>query len=84
MVLALSTEELILKFAVLAAKLLDLGFELLGTMHGPSMLGLPVPDLLPQFGVLASEIGDFVAQFNHFATQMPHQFGQFSRRGGRK
>jgi hypothetical protein len=59
--LALSTEESILEFAVLAAKLLDLGFELLGPMHSPSMLSLPVPDLLPQFGVLASEIGDFLA-----------------------
>jgi hypothetical protein len=45
--LALPTEVLILEFAVLAAKLLDLGFELPGTVHGPSMLGLPVPDLLP-------------------------------------
>ena len=81
---ALSTEELILELAVLAAKLLDLGFELLGPMHGPSMLSLPVPDLLPQFGVLAPQFGDFLAQFDHFATKLPHQFGQISRLGSRK
>jgi hypothetical protein len=66
--LAFSTEELILEFAVLAAKLLDLGFELLGPMHSPSMLRLPVPGLLPQFGVLAPQVGDFLAQFAHFTT----------------
>ena len=73
-----------LERAVLAAKLLDLGSEQLGPLHGPGVHRLPVPDLLPQFGVLTSKIGDFLAQFNHFATQMPHQFGQFSRLGGRK
>jgi hypothetical protein len=50
--LALSTEELILEFAVLTAKLLDLGFEMLGPMQGPSVHRLPIPDLLPQFGIL--------------------------------
>jgi hypothetical protein len=75
---------LILEFAVLAAKLLDLGFELLGPMHSSSMLSLPVPDLLPLFGVLAPQLGDFLAQFDHFATQLPHQFGQISRLGSRK
>ena len=44
---ALSTEELILELAILTAQLLDFGFELLGTMNGPSVLSLPVPDLLP-------------------------------------
>ena len=82
--LALSTEELILEFAVLAAKLLDLGFELLGPMHSPSMLRLPVPGLLPQFGVLAPQVGDSLAQFAHFTTKLPHQFGQLSRLGGQK
>ncbi len=52
---ALSTEELILELAVLAAKLFDLGFEPLGPLHGPSVHRLPIPDLLPQFGVLAPQ-----------------------------
>src|SRR5206468_3847871 len=82
--LALSTEELIPEFAVLAAELLDLGFESLGPMQCPSMLSLPIPDLLPQFGVLAAEVGNFLAQFGHVTTKMSHQFGQFSRLGGRK
>jgi hypothetical protein len=82
--LALPAEELILELAVLTPKLLDLGFELLGPMHRPSMLRLPVPDLLPQLGVLAPQVGDFLAQFDHLATQLPHQFGPFSRLGGRK
>jgi hypothetical protein len=81
---ALSTEELIPELVVLAAELLDLGFESLGPMQSPSMLGLPIPDLLPQFGVLAAEVGNFLAQFDHFTTKMSHQFGQFSRLGGRK
>jgi hypothetical protein len=62
---------LILEFAVLAAKLLEFGFELLGTMHSPSMLSLPIPDLLPQFRVLAPQVSDFVAQFNHLTTKLP-------------
>ena len=81
---ALSTEELILELAVLTAKLFDLGFELLGPMHGPSVLSLPIPDLLPQFGVLTPQFGDFLAQLENFATKLPHQFGQISRLGGRK
>ena len=32
-----STEELILELAVLTAKLFDLGFEVLGATHGPSV-----------------------------------------------
>ena len=82
--LALSTEELILELAVLAAELLDLSSELLGPMHGPSMLSLPIPDLLPQFGILAPHAGDFLAQFDHFATKVSHQRGQLNRLGGRK
>ena len=81
---ALSTEELILERAVLAAKLLDLGFEQLGPMHGPGVHRLPVPGLLPQFGVLAAQFVDFLAQFEDFATELPHQFGQTSRLGGRE
>ena len=68
--LALSTEELILELAVLAAKMLDLGFEVLGPMHGPSVLSLPIPDLLPQFGVLTPQIGDFLAQFEQLRDKV--------------
>jgi hypothetical protein len=73
--LGLSTEQLIPEFAVLTAKLLEIGFEPLGPLHCPSMLGFPITDLLPQFGVLTSEIGDFEAQAADFATELPHQFG---------
>jgi hypothetical protein len=66
---------LILEFAVLAAKLFHLGFESFGPMYGPRMLGLPVPDLLPEFGVLAPEFGDFLAQVDHLAAKLPYQFG---------
>ena len=83
-IFALSTEELILELAILAAKLFDLGFEVLGPMHGPSVLSLPIPDLLPQFEVLTPQVGDFLAQLSNFATKLPHQFGQISRLGGRK
>src|SRR3954469_23281581 len=69
---ALSTEELIVKLAVLAAQLLDLGFELLGTMNRPSVHRLPIPDLLPQFGVLAPQFMDFLAQFKNFITKLPN------------
>ena len=40
---ALSTEELSLELAVLAANLLDLGFESLGAMDRPSVLSLQYP-----------------------------------------
>ena len=81
---ALATEELVLELAVLAAKLFDLGFEVLGPMHGPSVHGLPVSDLLPQFGVFAPQVGNFLAQLEDFATKLPHQFGQISRLGGQE
>ena len=81
---ALSTEELILELAVLSAKLFDLGFESLGPLHGPSVHPLPIPGLLPQFGVLTPQFVDFLAQVEDFATKLPHQFGQISRLGGRK
>ena len=82
--LALSTEELILELAVLAAQFLDFGLELLDPLHGPRVHCLPITDLLTQFGVLASQVVDFLAQFEHFGTKLPHQFGQISRLGGRK
>jgi len=80
---ALSPVELILELAVLAPQLLDLGFELLGSMHGPSVHRLPVSRLLPQRGVLAAQSLDFLAQLDHFAMELPHQFRQISRRVGR-
>ena len=79
----LSTEELILELVVLPAKLFDLGFEVLGPMHGPSVHGLPISHLLPQFGILAPQFGilapqfgDFLAKPKDFALKLPHQFGQ--------
>jgi hypothetical protein len=82
--LGLSTEELIPEFAILTTKLLEIGFEPLGPLDRPSMLSLPIPDLLPQFGVLASETVDLKAQSAHFTTELPDQFGQLDRLGGRK
>jgi hypothetical protein len=82
--LGLSTEELIPEFAVLAAKLLEIGFKPLGALDSPSMLSLPIADLLSEFGVLTSEIGHFEAQAAHFTTELPNQFGQLDRLGGRK
>ena len=81
---ALSTEELTVERAVLAAKLRELGFEQFGPMHGAGVHRLPVPDLLPQFGVLASQFVDFLAQLEDVATKLPHQIGQTSRLGGRE
>ena len=81
--LALSPKESILKLAVLATKLLELGFELLGPKYSPSMHRLPIPGLLPQFGVLAPQFGDILAQLPNLATKLPHQFGQISRLSGR-
>ena len=46
---ALASEQLILELSVLTAKIFNLGFEVLGPMHGPSVLSFPIPDLLPQF-----------------------------------
>jgi hypothetical protein len=76
--------ELILELAILTAKSFDLGFKVLGPMHGPSVLSLPISDLLPQFEILTPQIGNFLAQFKHFATKLPHQLGQISRLGSRK
>jgi hypothetical protein len=77
---ALSTEELILELPVLTAKVFDLGLEVFGPMHSPSVLSLPISDLLSQFGVLTSQfrvltpqLYDFLAQLKNFATKLPHQ-----------
>ena len=78
---ALSTEELLLELAVLAAQLLEIGFESLGPLHGPSVHRLPIPDLLPQLGVLTPKAGDFLAQLEHFAAKLLNQFPRINRRG---
>ena len=80
-----STEELILELAVLTAKLFDLGFEVLGATHGPSVLSLPISDLLPATRNSHAEVRQLPgAELKDFATKLPHQFGQVSRLGGRK
>ncbi len=79
----LSTEELILKLAVLGSKLLDLDFESLGPLHGACVLSLPVSGLLSEFGVLTPQFVDFLVQAEQFATQLPHQIGDISRLEGR-
>ena len=81
---ALATEELILELSVLTAKIFNLGFEVLGPMHGPSVLSFPIPDLLPQFVVLTPQFGNFLAQLKNFVTKLPHQFEQISRLARRK
>src|SRR4051812_4059528 len=53
-------------------------------MHGRGVHRLPVPDLLPQFGVLAAQFVDVLAQLEDFATKLPHQFGQTNQLGGRE
>jgi hypothetical protein len=73
-----------LKLAVLAAKQLEFGFELIGPLHGAGMHRLPIPDLLPQFGVLATEPVDLLTEFAHLTTKLSHEVGQLSRLGGRK
>src|SRR5271166_4723882 len=80
---ALSTEELILELAILTAKLFDLGFKVLGSMNGPSVLSLPISDLLPQFEILTPQVGDFLTQLGNFRLKLPYQFGQISRLSGR-
>src|SRR6516162_6800222 len=77
--LALSTEELVLEPAIFTAKLLDLGFKVLGTMDGPSMLSLPISSLLPQLEILTPQVGDFLSQLSNFAPQLPDQLGKSSR-----
>jgi hypothetical protein len=53
-------------------------------MNGPSVLSLPIPDLLSQFGVLAPQGVDFLAQFENFTTKLPNQFGQLRRLGSQR
>ncbi len=81
---ALATEELILELSILTAKIFNFGFQVLGPMYGPSMLSFPIPDLLPQLVILTPQICNFLSQFEHFATKLPHQLGQISPLVGRK
>jgi hypothetical protein len=69
---ALATEKLILKLSVLAAKIFNLGFEVLSPMYGPSVLSLPISDLLPQFEILTLQFGNFLAQLKKFAAKLPY------------
>ncbi len=63
-----------MELSVLAAKIFNLGFKVLGPMYSSSVLSLPIPDLLPQFGILTPQFGDFLAKLENFATKLPHQF----------
>src|SRR5271157_2745056 len=74
----LAAEELILKLALLAAKLGDLLFQLGDSLLGHSVLTAPVAGLLPEFEVLASQLRHFRSQLDDLFTQ----FGQPSRLGG--
>ena len=74
---------MILEFSVLAAKIFNLGFEVLGSMHGSSMLCLPISDLLPQLEILTPQVGDFLTQLGDFRPKLPYQLGQISRLGDR-
>ena len=67
---ALATEELILELAVLTAKIFNLGFEVLGPMHGPGVLSLPISDLLPQFEILTPQVGNFLAQLEQLRDEV--------------
>jgi hypothetical protein len=75
--------ELILEITILTAKSFDLGFKVLGPMHGPSVLSLPISDLLPQLEILSPQMGDFLSQLGNFAPKLPDQLGKISRRRGR-
>ena len=71
---------MILELSVLTAKIFNLGFEVLGPMHGPRVLSFPIPNLLPQFIVLTPQFGNFLAQLKNFVTKLPHQFEEIRRR----
>ena len=53
-------------------------------MNGPNVVRLPIPNLLPQFGVLTPQFMDFLAQFENFMTKLPNQCGQFGRLGSQR
>jgi ribosomal protein L29 len=82
--LALSTEELILELAILAAKLFDFRFKLSRAIHRPRMHRLPVPDFLAEVEVLATKIDDFLAELVNLAVEVSHQLGQISQFDGRR
>jgi hypothetical protein len=56
----------------------------LGPMHSPGVLGLPISDLLPQFQILTLQSGDLLTQIGDFALKLPYQPKQTSRLGGRE
>jgi hypothetical protein len=43
-------------------------------MYRPSALSFPIAVLLPKFGILTSQLGNFLAQLKNFGTKLPHQF----------
>jgi hypothetical protein len=82
--LALSTEELVLELAILAAELFDFGFEFPLALDGPRVHRLPVPELLAKIEVLAPQVDDFLAELANLATKLTHQIGQIRQLGGWK
>jgi hypothetical protein len=57
---------LVLELAILTAKLCDLVFQLGDPLLGRGVLTSPIPGLLPQLEVLASQLGDVSAQLRDF------------------
>jgi hypothetical protein len=64
-------------------KLLDLGFEVLGPMHGSGVLSLPISGLWSQLEIFTPHAGDFLTQLGNFALKLPNQLGQTGRLGRR-
>ena len=75
---ALSTIELVLELAILAAELFDFGLQFLGTIQRPGMHRLPVPGLFAQVEVIATEVGDFLPKLADLAAEVAHQLRQIS------
>ena len=68
--LAPSTEELVLELAILAVESFDFGFEFPFAFDGPGVHRLPVPDLLAEIEVVALQVNDFLAELANFATRL--------------
>jgi hypothetical protein len=69
---ALLSEQPRLQFAILAAELIYFSFEYLDFFRRPSVHRLPIPDLLPQFQVLTTDVRQLLPQLGGLLPQTPN------------
>jgi hypothetical protein len=82
--LGFATKDLSFQLGILTAELLELGLKLLAAVNGLGVHGLVIVGLLSEVDVLASQLGDFLAQLQNFVLESSHDVPEISRLSSRE